>query len=69
MKKLLRKVVTVGALAGTVASVGACAYGAMAAAGEQVVIARNGPYGLARKIFVCKVSDQGVMNCMAAENP
>jgi hypothetical protein len=69
VKKLLKSLVVVGALAG---SLGGCAYGGMTTAGDKVVIARNDLFlfGALRKIFVCKVSDAGVTGCVnSAERP
>jgi len=68
MKKLVAKLVVLGALVG---SLSACAYGAVAAAGDKVVITRNDQFlgGALRKVFVCKVTDSGVTNCGNAENP
>lgn len=69
MKKLLKSLVVVGALAG---ALGGCAYGGMTTVGDKVVIARNDNFlfGALRKVFVCKVSDAGVTGCVdSAEKP
>ena len=46
-----------------------CAYGAVATAGDKVVITRNGFLGFSRKVYVCKVTDHGATGCQDAENP
>jgi len=69
MKNVLKSLVVVGAVVGTM---GGCAYGGMTTAGDKVVIARNDAFlfGALRKVFVCKVSDAGVTGCVdSAEKP
>jgi hypothetical protein len=48
-----------------------CAYGAIATAGDKVVITRQDGFlfGLLRKVFVCKVTDAGAANCASADSP
>lgn len=52
-------------------SLGACAYGGVAASGDTVVITRNDQllFGLLRKVFVCKITPTGVSQCSVAEIP
>ena len=47
-----------------------CGYsGASALGGDKVVITKDGLFGLLRGVYVCKVSDQGVSACQAADAP
>lgn len=71
MKKLLRSLVLFGVVATSGAGMAACAYGDVVVMGDKAVIARNDQFlfGAMRKVFVCKVTAQGVTNCSTAENP
>jgi hypothetical protein len=66
--KALKALIAALALAGTL---GGCAYGGIATAGDNVVITRNDAFlfGALRKVFVCKVTPQGVTQCSAADAP
>jgi hypothetical protein len=66
--KTLKKVLAAALLAGTL---GGCAYGGVATAGDKVVITKNDLllYGLLRAVYVCDVTPQGVSNCSTAEAP
>jgi len=48
-----------------------CSYGAIATAGDKVVITRQDAflYGALRKVFVCKVADSGVTGCQSGDSP
>ncbi len=67
MKKI--KALIVGGL--LVAALGACAYGGAAAAGDKVVVLRNDMFlfGMLRQAFVCQITDSGLANCGANQNP
>lgn len=72
MKKITRSVILVGALAMTAATLGGCAYGGVASVGgDRVVIPRNDGllFGLLRKVYVCKVTDSGLTDCIEGEAP
>ena len=68
MKKALGMLMAMGMLA---SSLGGCAYGAIAVAGDKVVVLRQDSFllGALRKAFVCRVSDAGLTNCAANEAP
>ncbi len=46
-----------------------CAYAGAAVAGDKVILPRNDTflYGMLRKVYVCKVTDQGLTECVAGE--
>ena len=71
LKKLAVSAFLVGAIGGSAATMSGCAYGGVAASGDQVVITRNDGFvfGLLRKVYVCQITPQGVTNCTAAEAP
>ena len=66
MKKLI-------AAAGVVMMAGSvffgCAYAGVGVAGDKVVVPRNDTflYGMLRKIYVCKLTDEGLTECKAGE--
>lgn len=61
--------VVVGALA--LASAAGCAYSGAATTGDKVVVLRNDGFlfGALRKAYVCKVTDNGLTNCVTGETP
>ena len=66
MKKI--KAVVVGSL--VAAALAACAYTGVGANGDKAVIARTDfIYGLFRKVYVCKVADNGLQACQTNESP
>ena len=71
MTNVISKALIVGGLA--LGMLGGCSYGglAMSADGSKVVVLRNDLFlsGALRKAFVCKVSDAGLSDCDALENP
>lgn len=72
MKKITRGVVLVGALAMMGATLGGCSYAGVAAVGgDRVVIPRNDGllFGVLRKVYVCKVTDSGLSDCIEGEAP
>jgi len=68
MKKALGMLMAMGMLA---SSLGGCSYGAIAVAGDKVVVLRQDAFlmGALRKAFVCRVSDTGLSSCAANEAP
>jgi hypothetical protein len=69
MKKSMAMLLAIGTLAG---SLSGCAYGMIAASGtDKVVITRQDSFlfGALRKVFVCKITDNGVASCGEAESP
>jgi len=66
MKKLI-------AAAGTILVAGTiflgCSYAGVAVAGDKVVLPRNDDflYGMLRKIYVCKLTNEGLTECVAGE--
>jgi hypothetical protein len=68
MKKALGMLMAMGMLA---SSLGGCSYGAIAVAGDKVVVLRQDSFllGALRKAFVCRVSDTGLTSCAANEAP
>jgi len=46
-----------------------CSYAGVAVAGDKVVLPRNDDflYGMLRKIYVCKVTAEGLTECVAGE--
>jgi hypothetical protein len=48
-----------------------CAYGGVAASGDNAVVTRNDMFlfGMLRKAYVCKVTDGGLSNCREGEAP
>jgi hypothetical protein len=71
LKKLLAAAMLAGFLGTSGAAVSGCAYGGVAASGEWVVVTKNDGFlfGLLRKVYVCKITPQGVQTCMTAESP
>ncbi|WP_428261716.1 hypothetical protein [Haliangium sp.] len=70
--KTLKKLAASAFLAAALgSSLGACAYGGVAASGDNVVVTRNDLFlfGLLRAVYVCQITPQGVTNCSAAEAP
>jgi hypothetical protein len=49
----------------------ACSYGGVATAGDAAIIARNDIilFGLLRKVYVCKITPQGLTQCSNSEAP
>ena len=68
MKKTSALLLALG-LAAT--SFSGCAYSGTTAVGDKVVVLRNDGFlfGILRKAYVCKVSDNGLSSCSAGENP
>lgn len=68
MKNVIAMTLAAGLFAGVLSG---CSYGMIAPVGDKVVIARqdNFLFGALRKVFVCKVGDQGLTNCSSAESP
>jgi hypothetical protein len=69
MKKAMAVVLAAGFLA---SSVSGCAYGMIATSGtDKVVITRQDGFlfGALRKVFVCKITDNGTASCAEAESP
>lgn len=66
MKKLISAAAVV-MVAGSVLY--GCSYAGVGVAGDKVVLARNDDflYGMLRKIYVCKLTDQGLTECAAGE--
>lgn len=48
-----------------------CSYAGVATAGDKAVVARNDNFlfGILRKVYVCKVADNGLTACQSNENP
>ncbi len=46
-----------------------CAYAGVGVAGDKAIVPRNDSflYGMLRKIYVCKITDQGLTECVAGE--
>lgn len=46
-----------------------CSYSGVAIAGDKAVLPRNDDflYGMLRKIYVCKITDEGLTECVAGE--
>ena len=46
-----------------------CAYAGAGVAGDKVVVPRNDSflYGMLRKVYVCKLTDEGLTECVAGE--
>lgn len=66
--KILKAVLVPLLVAGTL---GGCAYGAIEAAGDKVVVLRQDAFlfGALRKAFVCKIGDGGLTGCAEGESP
>jgi hypothetical protein len=72
MKNFARTVFVVGALMGSALTLGACAYGGVAAVGtDRVIITRNDSalFGVLRKVYMCKVTETGLSECTETEAP
>ena len=67
MKKI--KALIVGSL--MVAALSACMYTGAAASGDKVVVLRTDTFlfGILRQAFVCQITDSGLANCAANQNP
>ncbi len=68
----MKKAIALVLAAGFMASASGCAYGMIATSGtDKVVIPRNDSFlfGALRKVFVCKITDNGVASCAEAESP
>lgn len=48
-----------------------CSYAGVATAGDAAVVARNDNFlfGLLRKVYVCKITPQGLTQCSNADTP
>ena len=48
-----------------------CGYAAVATAGDAAIVARNDYllFGLLRRVYVCKITPQGLTQCSSAEEP
>lgn len=46
-----------------------CSYAGVGIAGDKVVLPRNDNflYGMLRKVYVCKLTDEGLTECVAGE--
>ena len=46
-----------------------CSYAGAAVAGDKVIVPRNDNflYGMLRKVYVCKLTDEGLTECVAGE--
>jgi hypothetical protein len=69
MKKALKVVI---ALVVAVGILGGCSYGGVATVGDKVIVARNDNvlFGALRKIYICKMNDNGLTACVeSAERP
>jgi len=46
-----------------------CSYAGVAVAGDKVVVPRNDSflYGMLRKVYVCKLTNEGLTECVAGE--
>ncbi len=68
MKKIVGMLMALGVMA---SAMGGCSYGAIAVAGDKVVVLRQDAFlfGALRKAFVCKVGDSGLTGCAANEAP
>jgi hypothetical protein len=69
MKKAMAMLLAAGFLAGATSG---CAYGMIATSGaDKVVITRQDSFlfGALRKVFVCKITDNGAASCAEAESP
>ena len=66
MKKLIGALGVI-AITGTVLY--GCSYAGVAVAGDKAILPRNDDflYGMLRKIYVCKITDQGLTECVAGE--
>ena len=66
MKKL---VAATGLVIMTGAAIAGCTYAGVGIAGDKAVLARNDDflYGMLRKIYVCKITDEGLTDCVAGE--
>ncbi|HWL87431.1 MAG TPA: hypothetical protein VNO21_16620 [Polyangiaceae bacterium] len=69
MKKIFVLLLSVSSLATVLP---ACtSYAGVGTVGDKAVVAKNNSFlfGILRKVYVCKVTDQGVSNCNHNENP
>jgi hypothetical protein len=69
MKKTIAMFLALGVIAGATSG---CAYGMIATSGaDKVVITRQDSFlfGALRKVFVCKITDNGAASCAEAESP
>ena len=69
MKKAIAMFLALGVIAGATSG---CAYGMIATSGaDKVVITRQDSFlfGALRKVFVCKITDNGAASCAEAESP
>ncbi|MEM9695616.1 MAG: hypothetical protein AAGA56_23940 [Myxococcota bacterium] len=71
MKNNIKTALKASLLALSVASAAGCSYGVPAAVGDKVVIPRQDAFlfGALRSVFVCKVTDSGLANCVEGESP
>ncbi|RME21230.1 MAG: hypothetical protein D6806_15030 [Deltaproteobacteria bacterium] len=69
MKKTVKRLM--GLLLLGVTLLAACSYGGVAVVGDKAVVTRNDAFlfGALRKVYVCKVTDEGLTNCQNAEAP
>lgn len=63
----MKKLVCIVGILGAFSNILGCAYGALAASGDKVVVLRNGL--MSNDAFVCKVGDNGLSNCVEGESP
>jgi hypothetical protein len=68
MKKVMAVLLAAGMFAGALPG---CSYGMIATTGDKVVITRNDAFlfGALRKVFVCKITDNGAASCAESESP
>ncbi len=71
MQKFLKKVVMHTILAGATGMLCGCTYGSISVSGDKAVITRNDMllFGIFRKVYVCKVTEEGLNHCRSKDNP
>ncbi len=71
MHKLIKLAALFSTFVGIISSLGACSYGSISVSGDRVVVTRNDMllFGSLRKIYVCRIADEGVTNCRSKDNP
>jgi hypothetical protein len=52
-------------------ALGGCGYAGVATAGDAAVVVRNDwlLFGLLRKVYVCKITPQGLTQCSSSDTP
>ena len=66
MKKLIGAALVVMATGGVLYG---CSYAGVGVAGDKAILPRNDDflYGMLRKIYVCKITDEGLTECVAGD--